>query len=49
MMTLKGWFKGENGEKLHMLPLLYTMELGIYVRKWVGRLLELLVKDDGRL
>ena len=32
-----------------MLPLVDTTELGIEVRKWVGRWLEVLVEEDGRL
>ena len=49
MVTLKGRFKGETGEKLHMFPLVEITELVIEVRKWVGRWLEVLVKQDGRL
>ena len=37
MVTLKGRFKGETGEKWHMLPLVDITESGIEVRKWVGR------------
>ena len=43
MLTLKGQFKFDNREKWNMLLLLYTTELGIEVRKWLGILLEVLV------
>ena len=36
IVTLKGRFKGKNGEYWHMLPLVDTTELGIEVMKWVG-------------
>ena len=49
MVTLKGKLKGETGEKWHMLPLVDTMESEIEVEKWVGKLLEVLVDEDGRL
>ena len=49
MVTLKGRLKGKTGEKWHMLPLVDITESGIEVRKWVGRWLEVLVEQDGRL
>ena len=49
VVTLKGRFKGDNGEKWLMLPLVDTTESGIEVRKWVGRWSEVLVEQDGRL
>ena len=33
VVTLKGRFKGETGEKWHMLPLVDIMESGIEVMK----------------
>ena len=47
LVTLKEHFKGETGENWHMLSLLDIMESGIEVRKWVGRLLDVLVEEDG--
>ena len=35
MVTLKGRFKGETGDKWHILPLLYILELVIKVSRWV--------------
>ena len=35
MVTLKGLFKGETGEKWHMLTLLYITDSGIKVSRWV--------------
>ena len=49
MVTLKGRFKGEIGEKWHMLSLVDIKESGIEARKWVGRLLEVLVEQDEQL
>ena len=46
MVTLKGRFKGDTGEKLHMLPLVQITESVIEVRKCVGRRLEMLVEQD---
>ena len=46
MVTLKGRFKGDTGEKLHMLPLVEITESVIEVRKCVGRRLEMLVEQD---
>ena len=37
MVTLKGRFKGDTGEKCHMLTLPDTTKSVIGVRKWVGR------------
>ena len=48
MATLKGKFKGEIGEKWHMLPLVDIAESGIEVSKWVGRWLEVLVEKNRR-
>ena len=36
MVKLKGWFKGETGDKWSMFPLADTVESGIEVGKWVG-------------
>ena len=49
MVTLKGRFKGETGEKCHILPLQYIMDLVIEVRIWVGRWLEVFVEEDNKL
>ena len=49
VVTLKGRFKKETGEKGCMLPLADTTGSGIEVRKWVGRLLELLVEEYRQL
>ena len=37
MVTFKGSFKVETGNKWHMLPLVYITDSGIEVRRWVGR------------
>ena len=37
IVTLKGRFKGRNGQKWHILTILDTTESVIVVRKWVGR------------
>ena len=37
MVTLKGRFEGDTGEKWHMLPLVDTTESVIEVSKWLGR------------
>ena len=49
VVTLKGRFKKETREKWCMLPLADTTGSGIEVRKWVGRLLELLVEEYRQL
>ena len=49
MVTLKGQLKGDTGEKWHVLPLVEIPESIIEVRKCVGRWLEVLVEQDGRL
>ena len=49
MVELKERFKVETIEKWHMLPLVDTTELGIEVRKWVGRWLDVIVEMDGQL
>ena len=46
MATLKGRFKVETGGVCHMLPLVDVTGSGIYIRKWVGRLLEIMVKEE---
>ena len=46
IVTLKRRFKGETGEKWHMLPLVDIIESGIEVRKCVGIWLEILVEKD---
>ena len=35
MVTLKGRFKGETGEKWHMMPLLYMKDSVIKVSIWL--------------
>ena len=35
IVTLKGRFKGETGEKWHMMPLVDITYPGIKVRRWV--------------
>ena len=35
MVTLKGWFKGETGDKWHMLLLVDIMYSVIEVRRWL--------------
>ena len=37
MVNLQGKFKGDTGEKWHMIPLVDETDLGIEVRIWVGR------------
>ena len=49
MKTLKGRFKGEIWEKWHILPLVDITDLGIEVRRWVVRWLEVLAEEDIRL
>ena len=49
METLKVRFKGEIGEKWHMLQLLDIIELGIEVRRWVVIWMEVLKEEDIRL
>ena len=46
MVTLKGRFKGETGEKWHMLQLSDTIGPRIEMSKWVGRGLEVLLEED---
>ena len=46
MVTLKGQFKGENGKKWHMLPLVHINESGIEVSILVGRWIEVLVGEE---
>ena len=48
MVTLKGIFKGETGEKWHMMPLVDVAVSGTDIRKWVGRWLGILVDEEGR-
>ena len=47
IITLKGRFRGDIGEKCHMLPLVDMTDSGIEIRRWVGRCLEIMVEDDG--
>ena len=49
MVNLQGRFKGETGGKWHMLPMLDDKNLGIQVKRWVGRWLEVIVGEDKRL
>ena len=49
MATLKGRFKGESGGKWHMVPLMDEKNLGIKVRIWVGRWLEVIVGEEEQL
>ena len=48
MVKLKEIFKGDMGEKCHILPLAGMTDSGIKMIKWVGKLLEILVENDGR-
>ena len=48
MVTMKGRPKGETGENCHMMPLVVVIGLGIEIRKWVGRWMEILVEKKGR-
>ena len=48
MVALKHRFKGETGEKWHILTLVDTTGLGIEIRRWVGRWLEIMVEEEGR-
>ena len=45
--NLKGMCKLETGYKCHMLPLVYTTDSVIKIKKWLGRWLELLVYEGG--
>ena len=49
MVTFKGRFKEETGEKWNTLTLVYITYLGIKVRIWVGRWIEVLVDEDNLL
>ena len=49
MVTLKGRFKGETGEKWPILPLVYITDSVIEVIRWVIRCLEVLVEEESWL
>ena len=44
IITLKGIIKVDTGEKWHILPLVETSSLGIEIRNWEGRWLEIIVE-----
>ena len=44
MVKLKGRFKGETGEKCHMVPLVEEIDSGVEVKRWVGIFLEVVVE-----
>ena len=48
MVTLKGRSNGETGGEWHMMPLVGVKGSGIYIRKWVGRWLKVLVEEKRR-
>ena len=45
MVNFQGWFKGETGVEWHMVTLVDEKNLGIQVRRWVVRYLEVIVVD----
>ena len=45
MVTLKGRFKGDTGEKWYMMPLVDVKGPVIYIRKWFGRWLAVMVEE----
>jgi hypothetical protein len=48
MMTLHGRFKGETGERWHLLPIADETRTKLPVRKWFGRLIGRIVEEEGR-
>ena len=48
MVTMKGRFKVETGEKWHMLTFVDVAGLRIDISKWVGRWLKIMVEEEGR-
>ena len=48
MLALRGRFKGETGERWHLMPIADTTRTSLPIRKWFGRLLGRLVHEEGR-
>ena len=46
VVPLLGQFKGETGERCHLLMMINTTQSGIEVRKWVERVVQLFVQED---
>ena len=48
MLTLRGLFKGETGERWHLMPIADETRTRLPVRRWFGRLIGRLVHEEGR-
>jgi hypothetical protein len=44
MVPLQGWYKGEIGERWHLLPIVWRTRLGIDVGVWAGWMKEILLE-----
>ena len=45
LVAVMGRFKGEDGDRMHFLPLANVTSLGIRIRIWLERLVALLKKE----
>ena len=48
MVTPQGNFKGETGNKWHMIPIVDKNKSCLEVRKWVGKLLGVFLEEEVR-